>query len=128
MIFFKILIVGFITLFLTLTLKNIKSEFAIIVGVAGSIIMLVLISDQIGVVIEYLNGLLSRTNIDSTVVSALFKIVGVGYISEFASNICTDAGMQSLGDKILFCGKITILIMSLPIVTGLVNIVVGLVQ
>lgn len=128
MVFIKILAVGLITLFVVLLLKHIKSEFAILAGVAGSIIMLVLISDQIAILIEYLNSILVKTHIDSSIVSTLFKVVGVGYITEFAANICNDAGSQSIGEKLLFCGKIIIMIMSLPILTGLMNIVIGLIQ
>ena len=42
---------------------------------------------------------------------------------EFSANICMDGGCNSIADKILFCGKITILIIALPIVNSVIDVV-----
>ena len=57
---------------------------------------------------------------------SVLKIVGVGYITEFANSICVDSGNSSIGDKILIAGKIIILTLSLPILTNLLNIIIEL--
>ncbi len=124
--YIKILAVGFVTLFAVLLVRQIRSDFAIIIGVAGSIIMLILISDQIASIIGYLNEVLLKTKINPSIVSCLFKIIGIGYIAEFSSSICNDAGCGSIGEKILFYGKIAILGLSIPIITGLIDLVIGL--
>lgn len=124
----KILAIGLITAFAVIVVKQIRSDFAILIGVAGSILMLVLISNQISLLFAQISQIFIKTNLDTAIISSLLKIIGVGYITEFSANICNDTGCSSIGDKILFCGKILILFMSLPIISSLVDVVVGLLQ
>ena len=124
----KILAIGLITAFAVIVVKQIRSDFAILIGVAGSILMLVLISNQISLLFAQISQIFIKTNLDTAIISSLLKIIGVGYITEFSANICNDTGCSSIGDKILFCGKMLILFMSLPIISSLVDVVVGLLQ
>lgn len=124
----KILAIGLITTFAVLVVKQFRNDFAILIGVVGSILMLILISNQVSSLFAQISEIFIKTNIDTSIISSLLKIVGIGYITEFSANICNDTGCSSIGDKILFCGKILILFMSLPIINSLVDIVVGLLQ
>ena len=124
----KILAIGLITTFAVLVVKQFRNDFAILIGVVGSILMLILISNQVSSLFAQISEIFIKTNIDTSIISSLLKIVGIGYITEFSANICNDTGCSSIGDKILFCGKILILFMSLPIINSLVDIIVGLLQ
>ncbi len=124
----KILAIGLVTTFAVLVVKQFRNDFAILIGVVGSILMLILISNQVSLLFAQISQIFIKTNIDTSIISSLLKIVGIGYITEFSANICNDTGCVSIGDKILFCGKILILFMSLPIINSLVDIIVGLLQ
>ncbi len=84
-----------------------------------------IISSLKGVIATF-HEIFKATNIDGTLITPLMKIVAIGYIGEFSANICVDAGASSVADKILFSAKIIILVMALPIITNVVNMVVGL--
>ena len=124
----KILAIGLVTTFAVLVVKQFRNDFAILIGVVGSILMLILISNQVSFLFAQISQIFIKTNIDTSIISSLLKIVGIGYITEFSANICNDTGCASIGDKILFCGKVLILFMSLPIINSLVDIIVGLLQ
>ena len=49
------------------------------------------------------------------------KIVGVSYIAEFASHVCRDAGYGAVGSQIEIFGKLTVLAVSMPILTALLE-------
>ena len=51
----------------------------------------------------------------------LLKMTGVTYAAEFASGICKDAGYGALGKQIEIFGKLTILVMSLPVLLALLQ-------
>jgi len=123
---FKIIGIGIITTVAVLTLKQIKTEYAVIVGLAGSVLMLILIINQLTYVISYFTDIVAKTNLDAGLFGAVLKIVGVGYLTEFAANICTDAGSAGVADKILLGGKVVILYLALPIITSLLNIIIGI--
>ena len=48
-------------------------------------------------------------------------MLGITYVAEFSSAICKDAGYQSIANQIEIFGKITILVMSLPIILALMK-------
>ena len=100
---FKIIGIGIITVFSYIVIKQLKPEFAIIVGLAGSIILLFSISDSIISVINSFASLVEKTGINIELFSLVLKIIGIGYLTEFAANLCMDSGCNSIADKMASC-------------------------
>ena len=44
-------------------------------------------------------------------VKVILKMVGIGYLVEFSAGILNDFGQNSLADKLVFCGKIVVLVL-----------------
>lgn len=122
----KIVGVGIATTICYVLIKQVKNEFAIFIALAGSVVMLVMIVGQVSGVVEYFKEIVQKTGIDTTIYFTVLKIIGVGYLTEFASNLCSDAGTASIGNKIMLGGKIVILCLSLPIITSLIDIVIDI--
>lgn len=123
---FKIIGVGIVTLVCYIIIKPIKPEIAVFISLIGSCVILVFCIDNLYLVIESITSIVNKTGISNDVFKFILKVIGIGYLCEFASNICIDAGNNSIADKILLAGKICITIMSLPILTSLFNLVLGL--
>ena len=66
------------------------------------------------------------TGVQSSLLTPLLKIVAIGYIAEFGANICVDAGASGVADKVLFSAKLIIFVISMPIITTLIDMVVAL--
>ena len=88
--------------------------------------MVLMIVDSATNIISVFNSLVSKSGVSSGIFSAVLKIIGLGYITEFSASLCNDAGATSIGNKILLGGKILILISALPIVTNLIDIIAEL--
>ena len=56
-------------------------------------------------------------------IRTLIKIVGITYIAEFASDLCKDAGYQAVAGQIQMFGKLSVLAVSIPILTALLDTV-----
>ena len=69
----------------------------------------------------------NKTGVNSSLFVPVLKIVGIGYLCEFGANLCVDGGCNSVADKILFCGKIAILIIAIPIINSVIDVVMELV-
>ncbi len=123
---FKIIGIGLITSITALILKQIKPEMAMLVVIAGCLLIFFMLVSMLSEVIDVFNQLVYKTGIDTQLFGTLLKIVGIAYITEFSANICLDSGNSSVADKVLLSGKIVILIMSLPIITNLIDIIVGM--
>ena len=122
----KIIGVAIMTTFSVLILKESHPGIAALVSVAGGIIVLLMFVESLSGIIASITGIVNKTGIRSDVFSALLKIIGIGYITEFAAGTCKDAGNESMAQKVLLAGKVIILVLSLPIVNNLIDIIVGI--
>lgn len=89
--------------------------------------ILILLSDTIGNVIQTFSSLTEKSGLSNTVLSAVLKVIGIGYLTEYATNVCDDCGCSSIGKKIELSGKITIFVMALPVINGIVDIIGNLI-
>ncbi len=121
---FKIIGVGLLTCVISIIIKQIKPEFNIIILLCGGIIILFMVLDQLRTVFDYFLTIFSKTNIDYSLFVSVLKVLGVGYLTEFANSICVDSGSASIGEKILIAGKIIIFCLALPIVTNLIDLII----
>ena len=72
--------------------------------------------------------LVQKSGIDDRVFSAVLKIIGIGYLTEYSASVATDAGCASVAQKLQLGGKIVIFLMSISVVTALVDVVGGLME
>ena len=122
----KILAVALVTVFAHMLIKQTKPEIAILITIVGSIIIIIMAVNTLNSVITSFYKIFKTTGVDSTLLTPLLKIVAIGYIAEFGANICSDAGANSVADKILFSAKLIILVISMPIITTVIDLVVKL--
>lgn len=123
---FKIIGISFATLIASLVVKQYKPEISAVIAMAGGVVVIGITVNAIVNVLDMFNVLVSKSGLDGVLFGSILKIIGIGYLAEFSASICNDAGSSSMGDKILFAGKIIILSMSLPIITSVINIITEL--
>lgn len=123
---FKIIALGILICVVVIIVKQIKPEFAVLVLIAGSIIMLCYLFNYFTNILGVFDKIISKTGINAELFSIILKIVGIGYLIEFAANICSDSGNPAIADKIVLGGKLIILTVSMPIITNLLDIIVEL--
>ena len=70
---------------------------------------------------KFLKEIADAVNLDSDYLKTLWKVLGVTYVAEFASSICKDAGYQTIALQIEVFAKITIMVLSLPVLMALLQ-------
>lgn len=123
---YKIIGIALITCVSFIIIKPIRNDFAIIISVVGGVIITFYIFSYMNGIFDIFNGIFKITGVNGSIYAIILKIIGIAYLTEFTANVCSDTGNASLGDKVLLGGKIIILVMALPIVTGILNIVMEL--
>lgn len=126
MLIVKILAIGLVTVFASLIVKQTKPEISALINIAGGILLIIMTVDMLGEIVFSFLDIFKKTGIDTNLLLPIIKILGVGYLCEFGANICQDAGSSSIADKVLFCGKIVILMLALPIVKSVLEVVMEL--
>ena len=124
----KIIGVAFVTSITAILLKGTKPELSFAVTVTGVIVILLFIIDSLQNTIGILGELARMKGVDNGILKILIKIVGVGYLTEFSSGILNDFGSNAVADKVVLGGKITISLLSLPVLEGLLEMIRGFLQ
>ena len=123
---YKIISIALITCIACLIVKPIRPDFAIFISIVGGIIIIFYMLSYLTDIFDIFNNIFHISGVNGSLYSVIFKIIGIGYLTEFTASICNDTGNSSLGDKVLLGGKIIILVMALPIVTSILDIVMEL--
>ena len=113
----KIIGIGFITLILTIVLKEYKREYAIYPILIGGAIIILFSMDTISSIISFINEISNKSEYNNKIISLLLKITGISILTEYAVSICKDAGESSIANKIDFGGKIIVISLSIPVIS-----------
>ena len=98
-----------------------NQEYSLYLSIAGGLILMGIALSQIGVLVAYIKTVYGYLMIDSIYLKILMKIIGLAYLCEFSSNLCKDAGYSSIAGQIEMAGKLSILLVSMPVMTALLD-------
>ncbi len=105
-------------------LKQYKPEFVIYVSLIAGALILGIILNKISGVVELLTNLANKTAINNQFLTLLIKITGIAFLTEFAVSICKDSGETAIANKMDMGGKVVIVSMSIPIISGLLETII----
>lgn len=114
-------VLGLTAVVLALQIRTIRPEYAAYLILAAGLIIAVLGASRLAVILDTLKTIGTFIKIRHTYLETLLKMVGVTYVAEFASGICKDTGHASLGVQIEMFGKLTILVISAPVILALLE-------
>ena len=118
-------IIGVAGTLLAIQFKSGKAEYGIYISIALSIVVFIGILGHLEILIDTMRRIGSYINIDSVYISTLLKMLGITYVSEFSSSICKDAGYQTIAGQIEIFGKLSVFVLSMPVLLALLDTVKG---
>ena len=118
---FKIIGIAFITVVFTIILKEYRKDFAIYVVIIGGILILVSSLDTLSGIINFINTLSNKTNLNGEFIKLLIKITSISILIDFAVNICKDSGESAIASKLDLGGKVIAISMSIPVISSMLN-------
>ena len=113
--------IGIVTVLIAGQLKVLKSEYSLYLSVAVMLLIFFYSAGRLGGILSVMEQIQTYFPVNEISVRTLLKIVGVSYIAEFASHVCRDAGYGAVGSQIEIFGKLTVLAVSMPILTALLE-------
>ena len=120
----KIIGIAFIAVIIIVILKQYRPEFAIYASILAGVLILSLASDTLSGIIDMIQSISSKTNINNDFLIIHIKITGIAILTEFAVSICKDAGESAIASKVDVGGKILIISLSIPIINALIDTIV----
>lgn len=122
----KIAVFGIVGAILVVTVQQQKKELALILSIAVGAVLLMESGSLLGEVLKGVSQIAEQAGISGGQMKLLLKLLATGYVIEFGSEICKDAGQQALASKIQLGGRLVMAALALPVVTSLVNLITEL--
>lgn len=117
----KISLLGICGVILGFFLKETRPEYGGLVTLGIGVMILGLAVGKIQYIFEVIEKLKDSLPVDGSYVATLIKMVGITYIGQFSAGICRDAGHQATAGQIdLFC-RLSIMVLSLPILMAILD-------
>jgi len=88
---------------------------------AASLCIFFFVVSKLEIVIESIGKIQEYIKLDSEYIGTLLKMIGITYVAEFSSNLCKDAGYQSVAGQIEMFGKLSVLAISMPVLLALLE-------
>lgn len=106
---------------LAVQFKSGKAEYGIYISIALSLLLFFSVLEHLRTVVSAVRKLGDYIRMDQAYIGTLVKMMGITYIAEFSSSICKDAGYQTIAVQIEIFGKLSVLVLSMPVLTALLS-------
>ena len=119
----KIAVLGLTGVLMGLLLKEMNPQFSVYISMISCVLIFFYAVQQM----KYLSGSLQilqgTIQIEDSYLRILLKMIGVTYLADFTANLCRDAGYSAIAGQVEFFGKISLLTLSLPVLTALLEMI-----
>lgn len=117
----KIAMIGLAAVLLAMQMKAGRKEFELFVTMAACMCIFFFLITKLEIVIAAIKRMQEYIQLDSKYVAVLIKMIGITYVAEFSSNLCKDAGYHAVAGQIEMFGKLSILVISMPVLLALLD-------
>lgn len=117
----KVAVLAVSGVLLALLLRQTKPEYSVFLSMAVCIVIFLYLLNRMQAVFGYLEQLQAQVHIDGIYVDTILKMLGITYITQFASDICKDAGYSAISSQIELFARVSILFLSFPVLLALVE-------
>lgn len=119
----KIVALALTGVILAALMKEINKEISIYIILATVIIMFLSIINRITDIFLFLEGIYENVTYGKIFFPVILKVLAVAYITDFAAQMCKDAGEGAIGAKVELAGKVIIFYLAIPILTAILELI-----
>ncbi len=94
---------------------------------AVSVLLFISAAGFISQLLSVLSSLFDSAKISDVYIKIIFKCLGIAYISKFASDYCKDCGENTIASQVILVGKISVVVVSMPLLKAFTALVKGLI-
>lgn len=114
-------VLGITAVVLAIQVKGIAPQYSLYLIFAAGLVIAFLAISRLEVILETIRRIGDDIPIENAYLGTLLKMAGIAYIAEFAAGICKDSGFSAIGTQIEMFGKLSILVISAPVLLALLE-------
>ena len=118
----KIAAVGVAAVLMAMQLKEIRPQFGSYVIFGAGILIFFYAFEKLSEIAAAVGELSEHAAIEENHLQILLKMLGNSYVSEIAASLCRDGGYGSVAGQIELFGRLSILLVSMPVILSLLEL------
>jgi stage III sporulation protein AD len=113
--------IGVVGVLFAVPMKSVKASYGTYIAITLSVCLFFYVLLRMEVIVESFTKITSYVNLSGEYIKIILKMIGVTYLAEFSAGVCKDAGYGGIAQQIEMFGKLTILSLSMPVLTSLLE-------
>ena len=123
----RVIAIGLTGTVLSVLLKKENPQIAMLTAAATGILIFLMLCAPLGNLLLLLKETAEQAGVGEGYFGIVLKVIGIAYLTQFGSQLCADAGENAVATKIELAGKVLMMTAAAPALTGLLEMVMGLV-
>ena len=123
----KIIGLGLVGTVFSVMLKKENPQFAMLTAAVTGIMIFLMLCAPLGNLISLLRETAEEAGVGEGYFGIVLKVIGIAYLTQFGAQLCADAGETAVASKIEMAGKVLMMTVAAPVLTGLLETIMGLV-
>lgn len=119
----KIAVLGVSVAVAATVLKKQAGESAMLLTIAACILIALLLLQIVEPILDFVQELRALTGLDSALMTPVLKAVGIGFLTQIASNVCADAGQGAIAKLVELSGSVLALYVSIPLFRAVIQMI-----
>ena len=107
-------------------LEQENCDIKMLVVLISSVVVASQVIGKLSGVYDTLNGFLSKADIDGEYIKILLKALGICLVTQLSCECCKDCGENAIASQLELFGRISLLIISLPLYSSVISIAISL--
>ena len=100
---------------------NMRREIGIWIALVTGVIVFFYAIRKFEYMVDMFRTMTEYTGIKEEYIAVVLKMIGIAYISEFTATLCNDAGQHAIACLVDFFGKMSMVVVSLPVLQTLLE-------
>ena len=125
---FSVVGIALVTTCICVLLKQWNPEISMMAALLCGILIFGIILVNLTPVLDTIGKLVAGVEFDSGYLSVVLKSLGICYVTQLAADTCRDSDYSSIASKVELAGKVSVIVIAMPLFTNLVQLSVGLIQ
>ncbi len=117
----KIALVAIVGMTLAVVVGGMRKDIGIWITIISGIIIFFYGISKFEFIVNMFHELSEYLGINETYIRVILKMIGIAYLSEFTASVCKDAGQNTIAGQVDFFGKISMIVISLPVLQSLLE-------
>lgn len=118
---FQVVGLAIVAVVLLTLLRRQRPELAVQVSIVVGVIIFLAVAARLAGLMDVLYDMAQRAQVNTLYLTTVLRIIGVAYAAEFGAQVCRDADEGAVAAKVELAGKVTILVLAVPILIAIMD-------